>query len=146
MLLQTTRFGEIEVEQEKIIFFPNALFGLPKSLNYVILNIEEKHPFQWLQSCSQPEVALVITDPSVFFPDYKVKIPKDELAVLNIEEGDECEVAVILVVPPDPRRISANLLAPLVFNASKKLGIQVVLNDSPYTTRHLIFNAAQEAV
>ncbi|NPV91572.1 MAG: flagellar assembly protein FliW [Firmicutes bacterium] len=146
MLLQTTRFGEIEVDAEKVISFPHPLPGLPKSNSYVILDIPGNPLFKWMQSCNQPEVALVIADPSSFFSDYRVKITKEELAVLNIEDGDECQVAVVLVVPEDPRKITANLLAPLVFNYNKRRAVQIILNDSAYTTRHIIFPAAQEAV
>lgn len=146
MLLQTTRFGEIEVEPDKVISFPQPLPGLPKSNSYVILDVPGNPVFKWLQSCNQPEVALVITDPAIFFPDYRVKIAKEELGVLNIEDGDECEVAVILLVPENPRKITANLVAPLVINVTKKRAVQIILGDTAYTTRHNVFPAAQEAV
>jgi len=33
-------------------------------------------------------------------------------------------------------RVTANLLGPLVLNPAARLGIQLVLVDSPYSTRH----------
>ena len=141
MLIKTTRFGELEVDESKVLFFPAGLPGLPGSRRYLLLDIAEQRPFRWLQSCDEPEIALVVVDPLLFFPDYRVEVSAEELNALGleVEPEDACEVLAVLVVPPDPRLITANLLAPLIINHRSRRGAQVILSNSPYTTRHYLF-------
>jgi flagellar assembly factor FliW len=45
---------------------------------------------------------------------------------------------VIVTIPMDPKKMSANLKAPLVFNLNNKLGKQIILKDTQYQTKHFI--------
>lgn len=141
MIIQTTRFGGLEVEDDKVLTFPQGLLGLPGSHRYVLLHDQSKSVFRWLQSCDEPDVALVVVEPRLFFPDYQVQLSVEELEEIGVkaDEGDELEVLAVLVVPSDPRLITANLMAPLVINVTRRQGGQAVLHDSTYGIRHYLF-------
>jgi len=139
MLIHTTRFGEVQVPDSAVIRFPEGLVGFRDARKFVIFDCPEGTPFKWLQAVEQPELALVICDPLLFKPDYRVEITAEELNSLELDRPDDGVVCVILVVPPDPRQMTANLMGPIVFNAGARLGRQFVLMDTEYTTKYLIF-------
>ncbi|NLK52174.1 MAG: flagellar assembly protein FliW [Syntrophomonadaceae bacterium] len=140
MQISTTRFGDLTINPEQILRFPKPFLGLPRSKRFILLDLDAKSPFKWLQSCDEPEVALVITDPAVFFSDYEVKLSPEDVTHLQVVKDDELGLRVVLVVPADPRQITANLLAPLIINVTKRLAGQIILNDPRYSTRHYIFS------
>jgi flagellar assembly factor FliW len=139
MKVPTTRFGEISVREEDVLRFPRGLIGFPDMTRYAIVDHPGDGPFQWLQSLDRPDVAFVITDPLLFFPDYTVPVTPEELGEIGIGSPEEGVVVVILVVPRDPYGITANLQGPLVINARDRLAMQLVLSVPEYTTKHLIF-------
>ena len=81
-----------------------------------------------------------VEHPFVFFPDYQVELLRSVLENLKVEEGaEELAVFVVLTVPEDFRKTTANLLAPVIINPVQKRGLQFVPGTSSYTTRHPIF-------
>ena len=66
MIIDTVRFGEVEVEENRVIHFVEPILGFEKSLRYVILDHAEDSPFKWLQSADEPELAFVVTNPKFF--------------------------------------------------------------------------------
>jgi flagellar assembly factor FliW len=144
MNVRTTRFGEIEVPLERIIEFPQGLIGFSEVRRYALVDNPGGGPFQWLQAVDIPGLAFAITDPRVFFPDYKVPVRAEDLASIRASGIDEAVVVVILVVPKDPRGITANLQGPIVINLRERLARQLVIDLPGYTTRHPIFPKAAE--
>jgi len=140
MKVKTTRFGEIEVREEDILTFPRGLIGFPSLKRYVLLDHPGGGPFKWLQALDQPQTAFAVTDPLIFFPDYRIPVSLEDLAEIKIKDPSDGVVVVILVVPKDPYRITANLQGPLVINVKERLGMQLVLNVPGYTTKHFIFS------
>ena len=139
MLVKTSRFGEIEVEDSAVIEFPEGIVGFPEIRGFVIFDGPEGTPFKWLQSTERPELAFVICDPLLFKTDYKVSVAKEELTVLELAGIDDAVVCVILSIPADPWKMTANLMGPVIFNAEKRLGKQLVLSGPEHTTKHPVF-------
>lgn len=140
MKLNTKNFGELEIDEEKIITFPEGLPGFEGEKQFIIINNEdEENPFQWLQSVSNPELAFVIINPFLVFSDYDINIPRIVQDKLNIEDEKDIAVYSIVVVPKDLKKMTANLLGPIIINVNERLGKQVILDDSRYTTKHYIF-------
>jgi len=140
MKLQTTRFGEIEIDDEKVVYFPDGLIGFEECKQYFVLYREENSCVWWLQSVERPEVAFIVTDPLNFMPDYEPVLTRDDMETLQAKELTDLDFSVILVVPEDPRGMTANLLGPIVINSLKRVGIQAVIRDNRYSTR---FRVAQ---
>jgi len=146
MRLSTPRFGEVEVKEEDIIVFPAGILGFDGVHRYVLLEHNDGGLFHILQGVDDPAVAFVLIDPRTFRPDYKVEVAPEQVAALELDEEDDAVVMAIVTVPEDdPAGMTANLQAPLVFNARKRLGCQVVMPDGPYGIRHSILAELQAA-
>ena len=87
--VNTARFGEIEIEEEKIITFSKGIPALEEEQEFVIIPYEEESPFVFLQSLNTAELAFLMTSPFVFFPEYQFEIDDDSIEVLGIEKEED---------------------------------------------------------
>jgi len=140
MKVYTSRFGEVDLTNEKIINFPYGIIGFESNTQFIILNFLENSPLQWLQSITDPSLAFVICDPWYFFKDYDPKIKEEEIKELKVDSKDELVLLTIVSVPSDISKTSLNLLSPIIINSTKLIGKQLILYDSEYSTKHYIFN------
>jgi flagellar assembly factor FliW len=136
-------FGQVEIDEERVVRLTEPMPGFPKLTRFVVLDPEPESPFKWFQSVEQKSVCFLITDPRSFFPDYRVEVPAARLPDLELSDAAEAAVAVVLTVPQDLTKTTANLLAPLVFNAPKGLARQVILDASGYSVRAPIVEPGQ---
>jgi len=136
----STRFGEIEVDDDKVINIMGGLLGFPESQKYIIIEHETGTPFVWLQSTENSDLAFVIADPAEFFPDYSIQIKRDEVKCMDVTEVADLAIYVICTLRADaPKDMSANLQGPIVVNTKNRIGRQIVLKESSYTTKHYLF-------
>lgn len=121
---------------------PAGLLGFPEATRYVILHHDQEQgiPFRWLQSVEHPALAFVIVDPWVLKPDYTLELSDEVCESLQLSEEEGPLIFAIVTVPLEPVMMTANLQGPLVVNPAARLGQQVVLANSLYTTRHLILS------
>ncbi|MEQ9455401.1 MAG: flagellar assembly protein FliW [Phycisphaeraceae bacterium] len=133
MIIQTSRFGEIEVDDTRVIHFPKGLLGFPNYDRYVLIEAGEESTFWWLQSVDLPELAFIVTDPALFVPTYQVPLRRDQLGDLGISKPEEAQVFVI--VNKHETMLTGNLQGPLIIHVEKRLGEQMVLSDRRFTTR-----------
>lgn len=112
-----------------------GLPGFEDIERYTLKTVPGNPWFYWLESEDGP--SFLITRPEPFFPDYRIKVDKE--TICEIGDIGDISVYLILTVPGDPSRMTANLMAPLLVNEAQGLGCQVVLHDSGYTTRHPLF-------
>jgi len=136
--VQTSRFGEIEVDDADIITLPEGLIGFPELVRYVLLDHDTDSPFKWLQSLNEGAMAFVVISPLTFRPDFTVEVTEEEISVLKLENAEDAVISVIVTIPMDPKKMSANLKAPLVFNLKNRTGKQVIVKDAQYQTKHFI--------
>ena len=137
-----TKFGEeLEVDESKDIFyFPEGILGFEEYKKYVIIEPEENAIFKWLQSIDDPSLAFIITNPLVFWPDYRINITKEQVASIKLEEPKDFALIVICTVPGgDISEMTANLMGPIVINMKNRHARQLVLDDPKYTTKHRVF-------
>ena len=133
MEIVTSRFGTLNVDDERIITFSKGLLGFPDYARYALIQTGEENYFFWLQSVDEPNLAFVVTDPSIFFKDYEVPI-KDETQA-EIELADLAHAQVFVICNKVDDWLTGNLLGPIVVNATNRLAHQVVLTDKKWTTR-----------
>jgi len=138
--IETTRFGQVEIDESLIITIPEGILGFEDLKRFILLDHYDKEsPFKWLQSIEDPSLAFVITDPLIFLPDYKAKINKEELVSIQLPEAGKAVIVVIVNIKRDHSEITINLQGPLVINSEKKLAKQCVLPTDDYDLRHVIF-------
>ncbi len=146
--IQTIRFGDVDVPSEEIMTFPKGILGFEQYREYVVIESPDSDPFKWLQSMDEPDLAFVVVNPLVFFPDYHIDVDRQELQELKITATEAVEVYVIVSVPDgDLTRMSANLQGPLILNVEKQLAKQLVLATGGYKIAHRLIDqsAAQES-
>lgn len=145
MKIQTTNFGELEINEDKIINFPEGLPGFENEKEFfIILNEDEDNPFHWLQSLNSSELSFVILNPFEIFEDYDILLPETAKSKLKIKDEEEVLIYTIVVMPEDITKTTTNLLGPIVINTNEKLGKQVILEENKYQTKHLIFEQSPE--
>ena len=143
MHIETTRFGTLDVEERKVITFPD---GMPGFEEHRLFTLVPHHtadggkgsPFVWLQSMEDGSLAFLAMEPHQAFPDYAPRVPRAELEALSLtEEAARPRLYSLLTIPQgDPVGITANLMAPVVVNARARIAKQVVLNTDQYGLRH----------
>ncbi len=142
MIVKTSRFSEVECQEEHIFSFIEGPLGFPEAKKFVILNHPGSSVIKWLQSLDDPELAFVIVEPFTFFPDYEFDLDDTDINLLEIKDPKKILIYSILLIPPDPKKLTANLKAPIVINGENRRGKQVVIMDDRYSTKHYIFNNA----
>lgn len=143
MKLETTRFGDVEIEQDRVITFPSGLLGFSSYTTFVLLQPDEQGVFFWLQSVETPDLAFVVTDPAMWVADYRANIRKEQMEEMALEDIEAAQVFVIVNKRDDV--LSANLQGPLVVNVEKRLAMQLVLADKRWTTRHELLHVGDSS-
>lgn len=138
MLIETSRFGRIEVDDSKIMTFLEGLLGFPESHRFALIQSSADPVFYWLQSVDNPRLAFVVCDPRTFVPDYQVPIRKDDVDALGLADLSDCQVMVVVNKVNDC--LTANLLGPLVIGLQSLRAKQLVLSDKRYGTRHQLLD------
>ncbi len=133
MDIETTRFGRLAVEDERIITFPNGLLGFPDHTRFALIQTGEENYFFWLQSVDDANLAFVVTDPTIFFKDYDAPVREETRQELQLAEG--AAVQTFVICNKVGEWLTGNLLGPIVVNAQNRLAQQVVLTEKKWTTR-----------
>jgi flagellar assembly factor FliW len=136
MTIHTARFGEVTVEEDRIIHFVEPILGFEQSNRYVILDHAEDSPFKWLQSADEPDLAFVVTNPKFFGIDYEFELGDEQAQKLSLEAAEDALVVTIVNIPQEnPGKMTTNLLGPIIINQKLRQAMQVVLHDTPYNTK-----------
>lgn len=140
MKIETRKFGEIDIEKEKIIHMPSGLPGFPGKHRFTLIERKETKPFCWYQSVEDPDLALILISPYIIKPDYSIDI-KPILNLTSWNSNGKGEFAVFVVVNASSgtfNNITANLIGPIVINANKREAYQLLLHDSSYSHQYPI--------
>jgi len=143
MVVRTSRFGEIEITEDRVISFPKGLLGFPEKTRFCLLEPSEDACFFWLQSVDDPELAFVVTDPTYFVQGYSVPIRAEQMESLGLARLEDAQVMVIVNKIDDT--LTGNLQGPLVINTSARGGEQLVLAEKKWTTRHPLVTLGEHA-
>ena len=136
MIVQTSRFGAVEVDQDRVISFARGILGFPKFRQYVLIQPEADATFYWLQSVEAADLAFVVTDPLLFVPDYQVPLREETRQDLWL--ADLSEASVLVIVNKVGDMLTANMQGPLVIHATTRAAAQIVISEKKYQTRHPI--------
>jgi len=143
--VSTVRFGEIEVDESKVVHFSQGIPAFEEEHEFLIIPYDETSPYVFLQSLATPDLAFLMTMPFLFFQDYEFEIDDDSLARLGIKSQEELLVYVLLTLPGGKvQEMTANLMAPIIINTTNMQARQVVLDKSRYNTKHRLFPEKKE--
>jgi flagellar assembly factor FliW len=121
---------------DSYIVFPEGLVGCGSWKRFVLMSDDSGDlPVAVLSCVDEPGVALMVTDPAFVLPGYVAPLTTEVRTALGLVSEMSPTVYCTLTIAADGA-ISANLLGPLVINAERRQGLQLVLTDSPYSARH----------
>lgn len=138
MVINTLRFGQIEVDDLDVIRFEKGIYGFRDENSFILLHNEEYKPFMWLQSTSTPELAFIVLDPWVVEDQYALELGPDLKERLQITQEEQVLTIAIVTIPENQNEMTINLKAPILINIEEKIGEQIILNDDTYSIRHRI--------
>ena len=126
-LIESTRFGPLEVAAADVLDFPRGLIGLG-GRRYALLDRNAGSGFLWLHSLEDPALALPVVDPHRFFESFELSLGEEDRARVGADDPLAAQVYVTVRASSDPAEIVVNLRAPLVIWQGR--GHQVI-NSAP---------------
>ena len=142
MQIKTKVFGEIIIDDDKIIHFPNGIIGFPDLTEFTLIHDEEigTDSIHWLQSLQEPAFAMPVMDPLIVCPDYNPEADDELFNVLGEIKPDELLVLVTVTVPHDLTKMTVNLKGPIIINVSEKRALQIIVEGDTYQVKFPIYD------
>jgi flagellar assembly factor FliW len=136
LLVRTLSFGEIEIPENKILYFKEGLPGFPQHHRFALLSFDDLKPFEYLQALDEPPVAFLVISPFLVLAEYSMDLSDPELVDLASTDPAELTIYAVATVPEDPSKATVNLFAPIVVSEKDRSGRQYLLHDSGYSVKH----------
>jgi len=141
-----SRVGPLQVEEKRLLLFPKGLVGFEHHREFALVRVREDSAFFLLQSSTDPALGLMVADPYVYLPDYRIKISGAEQELLRLRTIREAVVLVTVTIPRGkPEDAVLNLVGPLVVNIRQRLGLQVPQNQLPHPARLYLAEEKRDA-
>jgi flagellar assembly factor FliW len=140
----TANFGELEVPQDKVIYFREGIPGFPQIQKFTILEFDDLKPFQYLQSLGDPPIALLVVNPFLLHPNYHFDLGSTDMEDIRAEKPEDVTVFAVATIPENPADATINLMAPILLNEKSRCGKQVILLDSDYSVRHPLLSGGEQ--
>lgn len=147
MVIGTKVFGEIEIDDAKIVTFDGGIIGFPDLKRFTLLyDSEKKGGIKWLQSLDEPAFAMPVMDPLAVKETYNPVVEDELLKPLGELDPEEILVLVTVTVPSDLTKMSVNLQAPLVLNAENKKGCQIIVDNEggEFPVKFMVYDILQK--
>jgi flagellar assembly factor FliW len=146
MKIQTKAFGEITIDDEKIITFPKGIVGFSELTKFTMIHDKETGAgsIHWLQSLQEPAFAMPVMDPLVIKPDYNPEVEEEWIKPLGELNLEELLVLVTVTVPQDLTQMTVNLKGPIVINTGERKACQVIIEGDEYQVKYPIYDILQE--
>lgn len=138
MKIQSSRFGELEVEQDTLVELSAGMVGFPSDTSFAWIPHPNSADIAWIQSVAHENVAFPLVNAAnlaLGYPD----VPIEKIAEQGgLSFSNPQLLALMAVLSPSPSGPPmVNLMAPVIINAETRRGAQVVLTNSRFTTAEL---------
>jgi flagellar assembly factor FliW len=140
MQVQTTRFGEQEVDDGKVIQMPEGMLGFAEK-RFILLTPPKLGPFCWFQAVDNPDLAFIVVDATRCVPDHTFALTREEARVLELDERSDLLFLLVVTMAPNPRDITVNLRGPIALNPDRMVARQIVFEGEKFATRHPFFHS-----
>ena len=145
MVINTRVFGEVTIEDNKLIHFPGGIVGFPELKDFALIHDPdqgENGGIRWMQSVQEPQFAMPVIDPLRVRPDYNPEADDELLSAIGEINPDELLELVTITVPSDLTKMTVNLMAPFVINVATRKACQVVVDG--YEVKFPIYDILQK--
>lgn len=144
MVINTSRFGQVEIKEEDAILFPEGILGFNEFRKFILIDDPTDEIFAWLQSCEEPGIAFPVLEPELFTENYKISLARTDFESLKMKSIEGSRLYCIVTIPEDATLMTANMKAPIVINIANRLARQCVLQDNSLAIREPIFAKLQQ--
>jgi len=121
--------------------FPAGLIGLPDLKRFRLFEPSGGYPLKFLQAVDSEEYSFVCMDMGAVKPDYNAPLSNEDAEFLAIEKPEDALVLALVVIPEDPRQMTANLAGPLVINKTTLKGRQLALDTEVFPLKYKIIHS-----
>ena len=143
MEAKTRLFGDINIDDNKIIHFVNGLVGFPELRDFALIfdgDNNNGEGVQWLQSMQDGNFAIPVINPLHVLEDYNPIVEDELLTPLGEFTPDDMLVLVTITVPADVTKMTVNLKGPIVINALNCKACQVVAEDEGLEVKFPVYD------
>ena len=145
MKIITKLFGEINVDDDKLINFPQGIIGFPDLRDFLLVHDSESEGgIRWMQSVQEPAFAMPVIDPLIVMPDYNPCIEDDLLGPLGDVKEENTLVLVTITVPHDLEKMTVNLKAPIIINGENRKANQIITEEDKYPVKFPIYQILKD--
>lgn len=138
MKIQTSRFGELDVDDATLIELEAGMVGFPEARQFAWIAHRTSQQIAWLQSVHNKDLAFPLINAANIcagYPDVPVERMAEQVG-LDFDDHEALALMVVLSAGPKARPI-VNLMAPVVINSETRKGAQVVLTNTRFTMAEL---------
>jgi len=142
MQMMTRAFGEIEIDESKVIEFPGGIIGFPDLQHFVLLYDEEQgsNTVKWLQSVEEPGFAMPVLNPLIVKEDYNPSVDDELLKPLGEMKDEDMIVLVTMTIPHEIEKMTVNLRGPVIINSATCKGCQIIIESDDYKVKYPIYD------
>lgn len=146
MKLQTKHFGEVEVEESKVVTFDKGIFGFEEEKKFILFYEDEESPngLCWMQSLNNADLALPVVNPIFWYPDYSPEVDDSLVEELGELKEEDLQLFSVVVIREKIEDMTCNLQAPMIINYKTMKGMQVVVKGDMYGIRHNLYEQMQK--
>ncbi|MDE5864424.1 MAG: flagellar assembly protein FliW [Lachnospiraceae bacterium] len=147
MIAKTKFFGEVELDDDKILEFPHGIIGFEELRKFAIIYDEKNEgatTISWLQSLEEQSLALPVIDPLAVTTDYTPMIEDELLEPLGNPADEDLLFLLAMTVPSDMTKVTANMKAPIIVNTVAKKGVQLIVENEDYPVKFNVYESVQK--
>lgn len=142
MKADTRMFGEIDIEDSKIIHLEQGIVGFPDMKDFALIfdaDRGEESVIKWFQSMDDPVFAMPVLEPHAMAEDYAPAISDELCGTLGGLTQENVFLLVTVTVPENIEEISINLKAPIIINTDNNQAAQVIM-EQDYPVKYKIYD------
>lgn len=143
MKIDTKAFGEMQVQEEKVITFKDGIPGFEDLKKFILIE-QPDGVFHYLQSIEDGDICFIITDPHYFKNDYAPTINESYFQKLGGGDNESFSIYSIVTFKDTVENSTINLAGPLLIHVENRQGVQVIIEDKGYTTKHMLVDLRGE--
>ena len=140
MIINTKFFGDINIDEDKIILFEDGILGFPDYKKYLFMESgEDGSPFFWLQSIEDVGIVFPIIDVTKCIPDDSPVADSAEIDSLGNADDDLAIYNIIIIPKHDAKDMTVNLKAPVVINLNTMKAKQIISSNEEYPIKYYLY-------
>ena len=141
MIVQSTRFGELDIPDGQILDFPQGVLGFPAEKRFALMEYKTDSPFYLLQSLADADLTFLMINPFAFFNDYEFAMDDALMAEIGVTADNPPTVFNIATVKDKIEQMTINLAGPVLVNLRERKAAQWVIEKTAFPTKYPLFPA-----